>query len=179
MPDSTRILRSGVGAASGAGTARAFSANTNSEFANIYRYVDNKCAASDAKLDGFRSEMKGELALVAASVREAEAKRSEDYTRLSTAVELVRTTLPTRDDIRKSTRNWAIGLGGFIVALASLLWMFFDTGAAISGAVTDQVVGVKISEQKRASDVQEIKGLIEDMREERSSDEPKASSGKR
>lgn len=166
---SDQATKAAKGAATSPGSGRLYTqvrASTSSDIENVYRHVDTVRSLMEAKVEGLRSEIKGELAIVAASVREAEAKRSEDYTRLSTAVEGVRSTLPTKDDIQRSTRNWAVALGGFTVGLASLLWMFFDTGTGITGAVADEIIKIKASEQQRASDLQEIKELLVDVQDE-------------
>ncbi len=102
---------------------------TSREVENVYRHVGTLIGA-------LRSEMKGEIAIVMATIREAEAQRSVDYQSLKTSLDNVRTTLPT------TFAMWKIvgSVVGFAVGLLALLWTAFGAGQSITGLFADEVL---------------------------------------
>lgn len=113
---------------------------TNSEIENVYRYIDAKVNSFSSELNSIRSEMKSEIVSVMSEFRNAESKRHIDYTELKNSLDNVKRDLPTKSDITNSTRNWALSIGVFIIALATLLWAFFDTGTGITGSIAENVI---------------------------------------
>lgn len=136
-------------------------ASTSSDVDNIYRYVD-------AKVDGLRSEMKGELATLAATVQAAEAQRSADYTKLAASVDAVKDNLPTK------TTAWqmlgALFVGG--IAVLAFLWTAFDTGVGVTGVFAEKVVE-DIEQQN------DIEAKIDKILESQVSDKPQGSAPKK
>ena len=127
---------------------------------NFYRYVDTK-------VDGLRSEMKGEIETVMATVREAEAQRSVDYSTLATSLDGVKTSLPTKGTI------WRIAgtFFGGIIALMALAWAIFDTGAAITGGFAESVLSDKEQQDKIEKKLDQL------LLEKKASDDVKGSAG--
>jgi hypothetical protein len=128
--------RAAKGATTGGVSYRSISAGTNSDLENLYRHVDTQISA-------VRSEMKGEIATVMATVREAEAQRTIDYQKISSGLAEVKSTLPTTNTI------WKIVLTGFgsVIGAAALAWAIFDTGAGVTGTFADKVLEAKSAAQ--------------------------------
>lgn len=117
-----------------------------------------------------KTEMQSEIKSAMAEFRTAEAKRSSDFHKMQTDLNALKDTLLTKSDITTSTRNWALGLGGFLIALVSLLWMFFDTGAGITGSVADKTAETKINQDKQDQQFRAIQETLKQIAEDRARD---------
>lgn len=167
----TATLATGTGAGTSAGTGYStFRGSTTNEIDNVYRYVDTVKAMLEAKVDAAQSKMDGQMATLMAEFRTAEVQRSSDFDQVQRDFIDLKATLPTKTDITKSTRNWALGLGGFVVGLAGLLWAFFGTGAGITGALADKLLDTK-------SDQREISKKLDEILDKNDNDKPQAGSG--
>ncbi|MES2492982.1 MAG: hypothetical protein V4579_06835 [Pseudomonadota bacterium] len=117
----------------------------------------------EAKIDGVQSKMEGQIATVMAEFRTAEIKRSTDFQLVQSDFDDLKKTLPTKQDISRSTRNWALGLGGFVVAMAGLLWAFFGTGASMTGALADKIFETKELQQKQDAQFRDIQATLKQI----------------
>lgn len=161
-----RIVRA-TGQATGSSTARGVGvslgsgANTNSELQNMYRHVDTQIGA-------VRSEMKGQIATVMATIREAEAQRSVDFNALRTSVDKVSASLPT------TATMWKIigTVTGGAFAMLALLWAVFGSGASTTGIFADKVL-----EQREQQ--AEIRKSLDILLKDKANDNTQTGTGKR
>jgi hypothetical protein len=93
----------------------------------------------DSKMGQVKAEIGLELAKLEASLVKAEAQRSVDFQQLSTNIQGVQSTLPTKDTIR----NYFWGGAGLVVAAMALIWGAFGTGAGLTGSFADKIVETK------------------------------------
>lgn len=134
----------------------------------MYRYVDTVRTMMEAKVDGLRSEMKGEISTLAATVQAAEAQRSADYSALKGSIDTVRDSLPSKGTV------WRVGgaFFGGMIGLMALAWAIFDTGAAITSGFADSVLSDKAQQDA-------IESKLDKLLDEKQHDQPSPSPRKR
>lgn len=142
-------------------------ATTNNEIQNLWRHIGTVQTMMDAKVDALQSKVDGQIATVMAEFRTAEAKRASDFELVQRDFGDLKKNLPTKEDISRGTRNWALLIGGFVVALLSLLWMFFDTGTSVTGAVAERIIKSEEAQQRQEKQFGEIQATLNKLSEDR------------
>lgn len=134
---------------------------------------------TEARLDGLASKVDGQLATVMAEFKMAEIKRTSEFDAVQRDFVDLKRTLPTKDDITKSTRNWALLIGGFIVGMVTLLWMFFDTGTGITGSIADHIIANKETQNRAEKQFSDIQKTLTQISEDGKNDDTQTSPRKR
>lgn len=120
----------------------------------LRQHVDSQVGALRAEVNAVRTEMKGEIATVMATIQTAEAQRSIDFTNLTASVDATRTSLPST---KTMWRIVGTTVGG-AVALLALLWTVFGAGISTTGMFAEKVLEQK---QQQANIDAKLNRLLE------------------